>query len=100
VKVLFTFETVSAALDGELAMKEQGIPCRIIPVPRALSSSCAYAMTAETGDLPGLCGTLRRRGSGYLKVFRCRTLPDESETYTLLAGPDNREAFGQKLEKE
>jgi hypothetical protein len=86
VNVLFTFETVSAALDCELFCRELEIPCRIIPVPRVLSASCAYALTAETGDPSGLCESLRRKGAGYVKVFRGESPPGKGETWELIAG--------------
>jgi hypothetical protein len=87
VNVLFTFETVSAALDCELFCKELEIPCRIIPVPRVLSASCAYALTVETGDAEGLKESLRRKGAEYARVFRGTSPPGEGETWELLAGP-------------
>jgi hypothetical protein len=98
VNVLFTFETVSAALDCELLCKELEIPCRVIPVPRALSASCAYALTVETGDGPGLCESLRRKGAGYVKVFRGASPPGTGETWELLAGPDGGPAGLKKTE--
>jgi hypothetical protein len=86
VNVLFTFETVSAALDCELIFRALETPCRIIPVPRALSSSCAYALITETGDPAGLRALLRQRGAGYVKVFRCEAAPGKGETYEALPG--------------
>jgi hypothetical protein len=68
---LFTFETVSAALNCELVFKELSIACRIIPVPRALDSSCTYAIVTETADIPDLCAALKTKGAAYKKVFRC-----------------------------
>jgi hypothetical protein len=96
VNVLFTFETVSAALNCESIFKDLEIPCRIIPVPRALSASCAYALTAETGDVRGLCERLRQQGAGYVKVFRYDAALGQGETYELLAGLGGRE----KAERE
>jgi hypothetical protein len=95
VNILFTFETVSAALDCEMVFKGLEIPCRIIPVPRTLSASCAYAITAETGDPAGLCETLRQKGAEYAKVFRCESPPGKGETYELLTGPDDRAPWEQ-----
>jgi hypothetical protein len=69
VKALFTFETVSAALDCELIFQGLEIPCRVIPAPRRLSSSCVYAISAETGDPRGLGDLLRQRGAEYVRVF-------------------------------
>lgn len=90
MKVLFTFETVSAALDCERLFQELAISCRIIPVPRSLSVSCAYAITAETGDWRGLCEALRQKGAEYGKVFCCEVSPGQGETYKLLDGHESR----------
>jgi hypothetical protein len=86
VKLLVTFETVSAALEAEILCKDLGVPCRIIPVPRALSLSCGYALSAEAVDAAGFCGGLRCRGASFVRVFRCGDAPGMG--YELLAGPD------------
>jgi hypothetical protein len=90
MKALFTFKTVSAALDAELVVKELGLACRVIPVPRTLSASCAYAITVETGDPGGLCDALCRRAVEYAGVFRCGIVPGKGESYESLAGSDGR----------
>jgi hypothetical protein len=65
VNALFTFDTVSAALNCERVFKRLNTPCRIIPVPRALESSCGYAITAETDDIDALGASLRANGANY-----------------------------------
>lgn len=35
------------------AAKKRGIPCRLIPVPRSLSSSCGYAAELDGMDAEG-----------------------------------------------
>ncbi|MDR1445004.1 MAG: DUF3343 domain-containing protein [Treponema sp.] len=95
MKQLFTFETVSAALDAEILCKELNIPCRIIPVPRFLSASCGYAMSAESTDAAALSAELRRRGALFVKVFRCKVLPGKGESYEPLAVPDTPDGAGQ-----
>jgi hypothetical protein len=95
--LLVTFETVSAALEGELLVKDMGIPCRIIPVPRALSASCGYALSVEAGDAGEFCGGLRDRGVSFVRVFRRGALPGKGGGYELLAGsgmPDGAELNG------
>jgi hypothetical protein len=96
--LLLTFETVSAALACEGLLKQSGRPCRVIPVPRSLSASCAYAISLETGsagDMPcgmpdGFAGDprefgrgLRAEGADFVKVFCC-TETGGRETYTEL----------------
>ena len=46
-----TFHSVSSALLMEAQMKEAG-NCRVVPVPRALSSSCGYAAQLEMEEAP------------------------------------------------
>jgi hypothetical protein len=87
MELLVTFETVSAALEGELLLKDTGIPCRIIPVPRALSASCGYALSVEAEDAEGFCGGLRGRGLSFVRIFRRGALPGKGGTYELIAGP-------------
>ena len=38
------FESVSHALRAEKIMKTENIPCKLIPVPRRLSSDCGVCM--------------------------------------------------------
>jgi hypothetical protein len=74
VTLLFTFETVSAALNCEDILKTAGRSCRVIPVPRSLSASCAYAISLEAGspeDPAAPCRDLRSAGAGFVKAFRC-----------------------------
>jgi hypothetical protein len=69
--VLFTFDTVSAALEGEQVFKHAHIPCRIIPVPDALSTSCNYSLRLETAE-PQVCAALLgAQGVEYAGIFRC-----------------------------
>jgi hypothetical protein len=85
MNLLVTFETVSAALEGEIIVKELGLPCRIIPVPRALSASCGYAVSVETGDAEGFREGLRRRGASFVRIFRRAAAPEKGGTYEVLA---------------
>lgn len=48
--IVATFHSVSSALYLEELLKGRGVACRIIPVPRELSSSCGYAAEADAGD--------------------------------------------------
>jgi hypothetical protein len=100
VKVLFTFENVSAALDCELFCTELEIPCRIIPAPRALSASCVYALIVETGDLSGLKESLRHKGAEYVRVFRGASPPEGGETWEPLTDPEDIPGGLKKNETE
>ncbi|GHV20167.1 hypothetical protein FACS189494_03380 [Spirochaetia bacterium] len=78
---LFTFETISAALDCEFFFKGLKTACTVIPVPRKLESSCTYAIVAQADDISGLCAALREKGAVYKKVFRCAGTNFEEITY-------------------
>jgi hypothetical protein len=57
-------------------------------VPRKLDSSCGYAIAAETGDIAGLCASLRQNGADYKifpKVFRPAPFPRHCSTHILSA---------------
>jgi hypothetical protein len=43
-------ESVSHALQAEKIMKAEKIPCKLIPVPRQLSSDCGVCMRFSADD--------------------------------------------------
>ena len=43
--------SVSHALRSERVLQRAGIPCKLIPVPRHLSSDCGVSVRIETADL-------------------------------------------------
>lgn len=48
--ILATFHSVSSALYLEEVLRSRGVACKVIPVPRELSSSCGYAAEIDAGD--------------------------------------------------
>ncbi|MDR1580058.1 MAG: DUF3343 domain-containing protein [Synergistaceae bacterium] len=48
--LLFTFNTISAALDFESSLQKRGVHCKVIPVPRSLSMDCGYSVIVEKDD--------------------------------------------------
>lgn len=76
--ILITFHSVSSALYLETVLKERELGCRIIPVPRELSSSCGYAAETDTDDAAALKPVmddagiewecLYRKGDGFEKL--------------------------------
>jgi hypothetical protein len=48
--MVFLFESVSAALVAEKALKEMGIVHKLIPVPKQLSSDCGVCLRVESDD--------------------------------------------------
>ena len=57
--------SASQALRAEKVLQRAGIPCKLIPVPRHLSSDCGVSVRIETADLER---TLRALKGGSLKV--------------------------------
>ena len=47
LKRVVTFHTKAAAMAMEKACKENGVPGRIIPVPRAISAGCGLSWCAD-----------------------------------------------------
>lgn len=52
--ILVTFHSVSSALYLEELLKARETACKVIPVPRELSSSCGYAAEIGTADTSAL----------------------------------------------
>ena len=46
--LIVTFYTTSAAMAAEKACEQAGLPGRIIPVPRELTSDCGLVCRTET----------------------------------------------------
>lgn len=46
LRLVITFHTTAEAMAAERFCKEQGIPGRLIPVPRQLSAGCGLAWSA------------------------------------------------------
>lgn len=47
LRLLVTFHTTSGAIAMEKRCKAQGIPGRLIPVPRSITADCGMAWRAE-----------------------------------------------------
>ena len=50
LKLVVTFHTTSEAMAAEKACKTNGVPGRLIPVPRLISSGCGLAWCAGLED--------------------------------------------------
>ena len=67
--VIFTFHTTAAGMAMEKLCKKQGLPGRLIPVPRSVTADCGIAWAAPLADrarleqaegLPELAGIFER----------------------------------------
>ena len=48
--VVFTFHTTSAAMAMEKFCQKEGLPGRLIPAPRAITSDCGIAWSAPVAE--------------------------------------------------
>lgn len=53
-KLVITFHTTAAAIAMETLCRQQGLPGRLIPVPRELTADCGMAWCAPTDAAPAL----------------------------------------------
>jgi hypothetical protein len=65
------FESVSAALAAEKVLKDRGIPNKLIPVPKHISSDCGVCLRLVADDLDRAGESL----AGRVKVVAVRGLP-------------------------
>ena len=52
--LVLTFHTTAAAMQTQRACAARGIPGRLFPVPRQLSSDCGIAWASDPADRPRL----------------------------------------------
>ena len=50
LKLIVTFHTTAGAMAMEKWCKEEGVPGRLIPVPRAISAGCGMCWMAQPED--------------------------------------------------
>ena len=62
LKLVVTFHTTADAMAMEKACKEQSIPGRIIPVPRAISAGCGLSWCAELSDREQIVAMMKKTG--------------------------------------
>ena len=60
--LFFSFPTTVAAMEAERFCKEQGLPGRLVPVPREISAGCGLAWMSEPGREPELRAFFTARG--------------------------------------
>lgn len=54
LRLIATFATTHSAISMERLCRAQGLPGRLIPVPRSISASCGMAWCALPEDRPAL----------------------------------------------
>ena len=58
-------DSTSHALRIEKFLKDQALPCRLIPVPRQLSSDCGVCVRILAQDMEGIKSWLNQRQIDY-----------------------------------
>lgn len=61
LRLIITFHTTAAAIAMEKLCNEQGLPGRLIPVPRELTADCGMAWRAEPADRSILAALTERQ---------------------------------------
>ncbi len=71
LKLVVTFHTTADAMAMEKACKEQAIPGRIIPVPRAISAGCGLSWCAELSDREQIVAMMKKTGIEEEEIHEC-----------------------------
>lgn len=80
MNLLVTFHSVSSALYAQKALTKAAVSCKVIPVPRSVSSSCGYAMEAMDISPSALTEAMEAIGAEWDTVYRV-TLAEKGERY-------------------
>lgn len=71
LKLVVTFHTTADAMAMEKACKENDVPGRIIPVPRAISAGCGLSWCAELEDRERIVEMMRATGIEEEDMHEC-----------------------------
>lgn len=71
LKLVITFHTTADAMAMEKACKENQVPGRIIPVPRAISAGCGLSWCADLSDREEISEMMKRAGIEEEEMHEC-----------------------------
>ena len=71
LKLVVTFHTTADAMAMEKACKEQEVPGRIIPVPRAISAVCGLSWVAGVSDREQIMAMMKKTGIEEEEIHEC-----------------------------
>lgn len=71
LKLVVTFHTTADAMAMEKACKENQVPGRIIPVPRAISAGCGLAWCAELDEKDQVAAMMKQAGIQEEDMHEC-----------------------------
>ena len=71
LRLVVTFHTTADAMAMEQACREQGVPGRLIPVPRSISAGCGLAWCALPEDREKISAVMEKQGTGPEGLHEC-----------------------------
>ena len=71
LKLVITFHTTADAMAMEKVCKEQNVPGRIIPVPRAISAGCGLAWCAQLEEREEIATAMKAAGIEEEAMHEC-----------------------------
>lgn len=71
LKLVVTFHTTADAMAMEKACKEQNVPGRIIPVPRAISAGCGLSWCVDLEDREQIVSMMKETGIEEEAMHEC-----------------------------
>lgn len=82
ISLLVTFFSVSAALYTQKLLAARGLRCKVVPVPRTISSSCGYALEALGLPTDALAELLGQTNAEWAELYQ-QVTHGKSERYEL-----------------
>ena len=70
-KLVITFHTTADAMSFEKHCRDQRLPGRLIPVPRAISAGCGMAWCVSTGDREQITDFIQKEDPAYQAMQEC-----------------------------
>lgn len=71
LKLVITFHTTADAMAMEKVCKEQNVPGRIIPVPRAISAGCGLAWCVQLEEREEIAAAMKAAGIEEEAMHEC-----------------------------
>ena len=73
MECILVFGSTHRALKAELALKEAGVPLRLLPAPKSLAEYCALVISVAEGDLDRARARLKEKDAAEKAVYRKET---------------------------
>lgn len=71
LKLVVTFHTTSDAMAMEKACKENNVPGRLIPVPRAISAGCGLSWCSGLQDRDAVVNMMKEARIEQEEIYEC-----------------------------